>query len=401
MPRIKLSDKGLKGLKTPPTGPAQEDYWDTLMPGFGVRVGRGGRKSFFVGTHIHGRYRRLTLKPPYPALTLAEARDQARKIIAAAQLGVDPEATKAQARAEAMKRKRNSFAAVAADFMEDHAKNLRTRDEIQRKLNVELLPHWGDRPITSITRSDIKVLLREKARTSVAAADRLLPLISKIFAWALDEEIITASPAMRLPRQGQAVERERTLSPDEIKIVWNGFDRMGYPFGHLFKLLLLTGQRRGEVAGMRWSEIDAEGWLLPGTRSKSKVGHRVPLSTFAREVLEATPRFGDLVFTSRGDRAVGGWSKSKSRLDRLCPGVAPWRIHDLRRTTATQLRSLGVDRLVVSKLLNHAEAGVTKVYDRYAADPEKVAAMERWANRVREIVSGKPVENVVPLRARS
>jgi integrase len=282
--------------------------------------------------------------------------------------------------------------------MTDHAKNLRTRAEMQRKLNVELLPHWGDRPIASITRADVKALLREKARSSTSAADRLLPLISKIFAWALDEEIVSSSPAMRLPRHDEAVERERTLSPNEIRTVWQAFGRVGYPFGDLFKFLLVTGQRRGEAAGMKWSEIDEEGWLLPGARAKSKQGHRVPLSSLAREILDGLPRHGELVSTARGDRPLGGWSKAKARVNALCPDVPDWRIHDLRRSVATQLRTLGIDRLVVSKILNHAEGGVTRLYDRYSADPEKTAALERWANRLRAIIAGETDPKVVNLR---
>lgn len=398
MPILKLSDKGMAALKLPPEGQAQIDYWDSLTPSFGVRVSRGGRKAFFVATRIDGRLRRLTLKPAFPALSLADARTEARKMIADAQAGIDPEARKAAVRAAAAKRKRNTFGAVAADFIESHAKKLKSRAQVERLIRVELLPHWADRPIASITRADIKTLLRDKAKVSVSSADRLLPQISKIFAWALDEEIIAASPAMRLPQLGDATERERVLSPDEIRTAWAAFDRMGYPFGPLFKMLLLTGQRRSEVAGMKWSELEADGWLLPATRSKSKSGHRVPLSTFAREILVSLPQLGDHVFIARADKPVRGWSKAKARLDGLCSTPIPdWHLHDLRRTAATQMRSLGVDRLTVSKILNHAEAGVTRIYDRHAADPEKAAALERWANRLREILAGKTGGKVVTL----
>src|SRR5262249_22760244 len=157
------------------------------------------------------------------------------------------------------------------------------------------------------------------------------------------------SPAVRLPRYGQEQERERTLTPEEIRAVWSAFDRIGYPFGPLFKLLLVTAQRRGEVAGMKWSELDGDGWLLPQARAKSKQGHRVPLSSLALEILEKCPRLGEHVFVARGDKPLQGWSKAKKRADAL---PAAWRIHDLRRTAATQMRSLGIDRLVVSKILN-------------------------------------------------
>ena len=397
MPRHKLNDAFLKGNKAPDKG--QIDYWDSLTPGFGVRIGRRGRKSFVVMTRIDGRLRRFTLKPAYPFLSLADARVRAAKIIRDAQRGVDPAEAKAEAKRVAQAHRRNTFGAVAADFMQDHAKNLRTRAEMQRKLDVELLPHWGDRPIAGITRADVKALLREKARVSPIAANRLLALISKIFTWALDEEVIGASPAVRLPRHCKEQERERALTADEIKTLWEAFGKLGYPFGAVFRMLLVTAQRRGEVADMKWSEIDSEGWKLPGARAKSSLGHRVPLSSLAREILRCVPRVGEHVFAAYSDKALQGWSKAKYRADALCAEpVAPWRIHDLRRTAATHMRSLGVDRLVVSKVLNHAESGVTKVYDRYAADPEKIAAMERWANRLRAIIAGEPEEKIVELR---
>jgi integrase len=392
MPKQRLTDKSIRGLKAPASG--NVDYWDELMPGLAIRVGHGGTKSFFVGTRVKGRYRRITLKPSFPNLELATARSKAREIIADAQGGIGPELRKKRS-------EKGTFGAVADAFMQDYVrkKNLRTAGEYQRKINTDLL-EWHDRQITDIRRGDIKELLREKARGAPTSANRLKSLISKIFAWALKEEIIEASPAMKLdPPGGDENERERNLAADEIKTAWEAFDKIGYPWGPLWKMLLVTGQRRGEVAGMKWAEVDAEGWKLPGERAKKGKGHLVPLSTLAREILADVPEIGKHVFTIRNDQPLKGWSRATRRLYDLTPGVDDWHPHDLRRTFATQLRSLGIDRLVVSKLLNHAEAGVTKVYDRYSADPEKAAAMERWANRLREIISGHPIDNVVGLRA--
>jgi integrase len=387
----KFTTQLLDGLKAPSEG--QTDVWDTLLPCFGIRVGKKS-KSFFVGVRIKRKFRRITLKPPYPALSLAKAREQARAIIADAQAGLAPELKKKREAA-------GTFGAVAEAFMQDHAKKLRTSGEYQRKINVDLA-EWHDRQIADITRADIKELIRVKARAAPISANRLLALISKIFSWALKEELIAASPAMKLDRPGQETERERSLSPDEIKTAWGAFEKLGHPWGAFFKLLLVTGQRRGEVAGMKWSEITTEGWKLPGDRAKKGKGHLVPLSSLAREVLAAVPEFGDYVFrSSRNDAPLQKQSKATQRLYDLCGFAEPWHPHDLRRTFATQLRTLGVDKLVVSKLLNHAEAGVTKIYDRYSADPEKIAAMERWADRLREIISGTESSKVVQMRAKA
>jgi integrase len=384
----KLTDKFLRGLKAPKSG--QVDYWDDLLPSFGVRIGTTGRKSFFVGTRIRGKYRRITLKPPYDQLSLADARIQAKQILADAQAGIGPEIRK-------KRDETGTFGAVAAAFMQDFAHSHRTRDEMQRKIDVDLA-EWRDRQITEIARKDIKELIRVKARTSPIAANRLLSLISKIFNWAVKEELIQASPAIQIDRPGLEVERERSLTADEIRIAWAAFDKFGYPLGPLLKLLLVTGQRRGEVAGMKWCEITADGWRIPSERSKNGKGHLVPLSSLAREILADVPEIGELVFRSHSDTPLQGWSRAAKRLQKLCGPMEPWHLHDLRRTFATHVRSLGIDRLVVSKLLNHAEGGVTKIYDRYTADPEQSTAVERWANRLREIISGAPATNVVQLR---
>jgi len=396
MPRRKLNDAFLRTVKPPAKG--QEEHWDTLTPGFGVRVSYGGRKAFVVLTRINGKLCRFTVGT-YPKMGLGEARDEAQQIIKDAAKGISPKEREAEERRKAKTAQRNTFGAVAEEFMADHARNLRTRGEMQRMINVDLLPEWGDKPISSITRADVKAVLREKARKAPIAANRLLSLISKIFGWALDEEIIQASPAVRLRRPAEEQERERSLTDEEIRQLWPVFTSLGYPFGHGLKFLLVTGQRRGEVSGMKWTEIDNDGWNIPGSRAKSKQGHRVPLSTLALEILEESPHIGDYVFMSgRGLNPLEGWEGAKRRVDSfLKKPIEDWRIHDLRRTMATQMRSLGIDRLVVSKLLNHAESGVTKTYDRYAADPEKVAAMERWSDRLKEIISGEKSESVVLL----
>jgi len=367
-----LTDKMIKGLRVPSAG--QYDKWDGDGC-FGIRVGKQ-TKTFFVGLRHGGKYRRITIGR-YPAIDLKEARRRAREIIA------DPSgALKA-------KREARTFGAVAEAFMTDYAHSHRTRDEMQRKINVDLAI-WHDRQITDITRGDIKELLRTKARVGGIAANRLLALISKIFTWAVDEEIIDASPAMRLPRPAKEKDRERVLSADEIGRLWPALETLGYPCGPLYQMMLCTAQRRGEVASMKWSQIGPDGWRLPGASAKTNVGHLVPLSTLARETLNSVPHIGEYVFRSgRTDAPYQGWSKSKARLDRLVTLDAPWQVEDTRRTAATHMRSLGVDRVVVDKILNHADGGIIRVYDRWSADPEKTAALERWATRLREIISGK------------
>ena len=210
--------------------------------------------------------------------------------------------------------------------------------------------------------------------------------------------------------------RDRVLSDAEIRALWLACEKLG-AFGRCFRMLLATGQRLNEVGGMRWSEIDesARLWQIPRERAKADRAHEVPLSDRALAILTECPRLGPFVFTTRGDVPLAGWSKSKAALDRLmleqlqseaqekgdtAPVILPdWRLHDLRRTCATNLARLSVDRVVISKLLNHSEGGVTQIYDRHARDPEKRAAMERWGQRLQVIVDGKDGGNVVSITA--
>jgi integrase len=385
-----FTDKMIRGLKHPSTG--QYDRFESgKIKAFGIRVGKR-TKTFFVGVRINGKYRRISLgqydEDGLVGLSLKQARDRAYDVVKDAQAGITPE-TKQR------RDSRGTFGAVCEAYMIDHAHSLRSRYEMQRYINKDLAV-WHARQMREITRGDIKELIRVKARTAPIAANRLMSLVSRIFNWALKEELIDSSPAMRLDRPGKEVERDRNLTSDEIRIVWNGFDRLGYPFGHLFKLLLVTGQRRGEVAGMKWSEISEDGWKLPNERSKNGKGHLIPLTGLAREIIATCPQIADHVFISRQNKPVSAFGDAQKRIK---GDLEPWVLHDLRRTAATQWRTLGIDKLVVSKLLNHTEGGVTRIYDRYAADPEKSAAMERWANRLREIISGAPVDKVVQMRA--
>ena len=388
-----FTDKMIRGLKHPAEG--QQDVWEGgKIKGFGIRVGKE-TKTFFVGIRVNGKYRRVTIgqydERGLAGVSLKEARDEAYQIVADAHAGIAPELRK-------KRDERGTFGAVAETFMVDYASKHRSRREKQRIINHDLAV-WHDRQISEITRADIKELLRVKARTAPIMANRMKALISKIFTWALKEELVQSSPAISLdPPGGKEEERTRKLGADEIRLVWESFGKLGYPFGPALKLLLVTGQRRGEVAGMKWSEVEADGWHIPNERAKSGKGHLVPLSSLAREILADVPQIGEHVFRTHHDVAVKGWHQAK---ERITADIPHWRLHDLRRTFATQLRSLGVERLVVSKLLNHAEAGVTKIYDRYAADPEKTAAMERWANRLREIISGAPATNVVQMTPKS
>ena len=297
MPSKPLTAALVNKMRPPLSG--RIEIWDTYLPGFGLRISDRGVKTWIAMTRVHGRKIRLTLGR-YPGLKLKDARELARKKMRLASEGVDPREYETEQRRQAERLRRNTFGAIATDYMADRAVHLKSRNELQRKLDVDILPHWRDRPMRSITRRDVRQLLREKARTAPIAANRVHALIGAIFNWALVEEFIDASPVARLTPVAKEPERERVLSADEIRWIWGAAGDLGYPFGTIYQFLLATDQRRGEVADMKWSEIEGDRWMLPAARTKGGAGHAVPLSSLAVGILKDLPRFDnvDHVFIS-------------------------------------------------------------------------------------------------------
>jgi integrase len=413
-----FTDRFLKAIK--PAAPGKRDiYMDAVVPQFGIRVGDKSCKEHIGAFVLVGRFPGSSNPVPrrigdYPAMSLADARAIAREWREDIARGVDPKKKEALRCHEAARRRADTFAAVFDAYTAERLSRLRTGEGVQSAIKRYVLPAWGERPLKDIRRADVKALIREIHKKTPIAGNRVLSYLKTFLAWCADEEIIDASPAAGVKPIAEEPKRDRVLSDSEIRALWLACEKLG-AFGRCFRFLLVSGQRLSEVGGMRWSEIDegARLWRIPRERAKADRAHEVPLSDIALAILAECPRLGPFVFTTRGDVPLAGWSKAKSRLDRLmlerlqkaanergdtAPVILPdWRLHDLRRTCATNLARLGVDRIVISKLLNHAEGGVTSVYDRHARDPEKRAAMERWAQRLQSIVKGSDGGNVVPI----
>jgi integrase len=281
--------------------------------------------------------------------------------------------------------------------------------EVRRLLLSDDLKPLRKKPVPNIRRADVVALLDKVTMRSPAVARSLYAALNPLFRWAVQRGIVEASPmdGMAPPRPLKA--RDRVLSDAEIAAFWQATGAMGFPFGSLFRLLLLTGQRRNEVAGMRWREIDWQGatWTLPGERTKNGKPHLIDLSPQVLAILESLPRNGELVFSTTGDTPVSGFSKAKARLDArmadLLDGDLPeWRTHDLRRTAASGLARLGFPPQVIERILNHlsgAQGGLTAVYQRHEYRDERRAAMLTWGREVTRITSGDEyADNVVELR---
>ena len=396
----KLTDRGVASLKPKP-GEARTDYWDASLPGFGIRVSANS-KTWICKYFLNGQQWRMRLGH-YPALKLAAARKKALKAKADVADGKNPAAEKQAARNAP---RPDTFSAVADDFIERYAKRRSNKSwpETKRLLDKHVIPVWGRRPIREVTRVDVVELLDQvEDNHGFYTANRVLAAVRKLFNWSMIERgKLDTTPIVPGMTRGKEVKRERTLDDNEIKALWDA--DMGYPFGPFIRLLLVTAQRREEVATMRWQDIDFESgvWTLPAAMTKAGRKHEVPLSPLALEVLEALPRFsGPCVFsTTSGEKPISGYSHAKKRADEISK-VTGWRIHDLRRTAGTGMARLKVPKEIRGRVLNHAQKqDVTDTYDSYEYLPEKRHALQAWSTRLREIIIGeaKP-DNVVTLRS--
>ena len=426
MPTIALTQRAVDVLKAPASG--RLEYFDRVLPGFGLRIAASGRKTWFVMYRVGGKKVRETLGTLPLIPKVEKARDLARDSLQQAQAGLHPVEQRRAAKRQAAE-KPDSFRAVAELYIERYAsKNTKpaTWRELRRQLELDVYPKWADRLICEITRHDVAELLDRIAdRGAPIQANRTLARLRTLFNWAVDREIIAVNPVTRMKRPIVEKERSRTLTDDEIRLFWSGCDRLGWPFGPMCKLLLLTAQRRTEVAGMHWSEIefDKRTWTIPRERAKNDREHAVHLSDLAIEIIEALPRFAngvgkgpepDLVFTTTGETHVSGYSKAKDRLDRHMldimrsdlvdagkdaarAAIGEWIFHDLRRTAATGMAKLNAAPHVVDRILNHVSGtirGVAAIYNRHAYIEERKTALHTWSRYVESLVRPTP-DNVV------
>ncbi|WP_423414877.1 site-specific integrase [Hyphomicrobium sp. B1] len=401
-------------------GSSRREIPDARMPGLYLVVQPSGAKSWAVRYRYGGRPKKLTIGS-YPAYDLLKARDRARDALQAVDEGRDParEKRKAKAAAKIEAPDRDLVPAVFSLFVTRWAKpKNRSWKEGARILGLQPDPEnpeqmlvkkngvaarWRDRRIGEITKRDIIDLLDDIVdRGAKTSANRTLDALRTLFGWCVDRDIIASSPCQGVRDPSPETVRDRVLTDDEIRLMWQAATVQGYPFGHLAKLLLLTGQRRQEISGITTDEIDFARRILtiPSTRSKNKDPHEVPLSDPAIAILKSLPRIGDdgLVFTNTGTTTISGFSRSKRQLDGLMlraakaeanrPSkvqIARWTRHDLRRTVASGMAALGVAPHVVEAVLNHRSGiikGVAAVYNLHRYQDEKRTALEGWARYV-------------------
>jgi integrase len=403
-----LTDLLIKKLPLPE---ARKEIPDGKIGGLYLIHQPSGAKSWAVRYRFDGLPKKLTIGP-YPAIELASARKRAQEVLGEVAGGKDPAAVKQAARA-ATKAQREAdvdrVERVVELFVERHAKP-KTRDwrETERILDREVVGRWQGRRLAQITRAHVHEMLDSILdRDAPIRANRVFAQLRKMCNWAVSRGIIDRNPCEGVSAPSPETRRERVLSDDEIRLIWGAFQVAGWPFGSIGKLLLLTGARRDEVAGMRWSELElaARVWSLPAARTKNKRDHEIPLSDAAMQIIQDLPRVGDgkagLVFSTTGRTQVSGFSRVKTAIDKTIletmraegdPAVKPpehWTFHDLRRTLATNLQKLSVRLEVTEAVLNHisgSRAGIVGIYQRHEWATEKRQALDAWARHLAEIV---------------
>jgi integrase len=358
VPKIKLTDRKLQSLKPARAGDRYE-LLDSLVPGFGVRVTDKGQRTFILKTRYPGsRHPTRRALGEYGVLTLEQAREKAREWLKLIRQGKDPKAEIERLRAAEQRKRANSFRAVAEDFIKDKLSSERKGAEVERDIRREFLPAWAGRPIADITALDVRTIVKAaKDRGSPYQAHNLLGTARRLFTWAIDQHVygLESSPCDRLKPKaiiGSKISRTRVLDDSELRALWQATERMGYSYGPLFRMLVLTGQRKSEVAEARWSEFDLDKrlWIIPAERMKAEAPHVVPLSDDVVALLKSLPRFnkGDQLFSSTfGQTPVNGFSKAKVNLDKAMLAelrkvdvkaqLDPFVIHDIRRTMRTGL----------------------------------------------------------------
>ena len=362
------------------------------VPGFAVRVGETGVKSYVVRYRVDGRQRRVTIGL-VSVLFLAEARARARALVDQAKQGVDPAAAKAERRVQ----QRSTVSAIVEEYAERHLRrNLKSAAWIERLLRRTVVADWGGRPMRSITKADVIRLVDGLAdRGAGVMANRTLQLVGRFFAWAVKRSIIETSPAagIALPHKEQS--RDRVLDDHELAAIWTTAERLDWPWAQYIKLLVLLGQRRAEIAALRWQDLDLTAcvWRMPAAQTKMGRARTLPLPGAAVDLLAALPRIenaGGYVFPGRGSAPICAFSGMKQDLDCLS-GIKDWVLHDVRRTFATGQQRLGTRIEVTEQLLGHvsgSRAGVIGVYQRHDFAAEQRVALERWAEHIDRIVAG-------------
>ena len=439
----KITDRFLKSLPPAPKGQRVEVWDSTAVPGFGIRIhdivdadptrrGKAGKINFV----LYARYTRGAASTrrtigTYGAMTLEEARRIAGEWRSLIDKGRDPavveeEAREKEARERALRIK-HSFGSAAEAFITDKLAQERSGKIAERDFRANFVVIWRERPISEITKFDVLEIINAKKRSGAPQMARaLLVLIRRFFNWCVDQHVygLDRSPCDRIKPNsiiGAVPKRNRRLTDEELIAFWRATERMRYPVGPVYRMLLLTGLRLNECAALSRGEVQGDIIVIPPERMKAKDGkaveHLVPLSSAAREVIASLPRMnGKYLFSvSEGKRPLSMTGPIKADLnrrmlrtlkamahrrgeDRHAVDLPAWVNHDLRRTVRSGMSALGVQHVVAESVLAHRQGGIAATYDLHQYRTEKAEALEKWAQQIASIVSPPKPAKVINLR---
>jgi len=409
---LSLDDMVVRNLK-----PKSERYEVVDGEGLILRVTHTGGKSWHFRYTFEGKQKRMSLGK-YPGLSLSDARRRKNDLLSDIANGRDPAA-----------KKDSTFSSLLEEFWIEELQHKPTAQDQKRLVKKDVLPVWKSREVRSITRRDAVVLLDKVRKRAPITANRLQTVLVRMFNFAAEQGIIEHSPLAGMKRKNENVARKRVLSDEEIRVLWaaldfeNGLKDMYIGTKLALKMILLTGQRPGEVCGMTWEEIEGNTWIIPAPRRKTDEDQHVPLTDMMIDICNqartfnagsrfvfasqrsplyrhkkpqaAKPKEDDLHITRLSlSHAINRYWE-KMGLDSAAERFTP---HDLRRTVRTRLAELGIDDVIAERVLGHKLQGVLAIYNRYDYAAEKRQALERWESRLREILSiTKQKTNVIPL----
>ncbi|MBE9636539.1 tyrosine-type recombinase/integrase [Salipiger mangrovisoli] len=393
---MKLTAATVKNIKA---SDARQEIPDAMMPGLYLVVQPTGKKSWKVRYRFGGKQPRMTLGK-YPDMSLADARDRARDVFREVQSGFDPQAQVRTAKTEAPT---NSVSDALDDYYKRKLAALKSGDQAKAMLERFIRPALGERVLTDIAREDVQSVI-DDINTSGrgVTANRCLAYTKAFLNWCCDRGKLEVSPADRIKKAVKEKQRDRLFDEDEIRWFWQACDKVGYPWGDIGKLLLLTGQRRNEIAHMADNELRGESLALPSGRTKNGRAHAVPLSEMAFDIIEALPRIENprgYLFTTNGRSPVSGFTKGQQRIakemEKLAEREIPhWTWHDLRHCCATGLAFYARIE-VVEKALNHVSGkhgGIAGRYNHHEYSIEMREALEHWAENIRRITGNNEDE---------
>jgi integrase len=394
MARIKLTGNSISAIERDFANSDRDDliYWDSEVRGLGLRLRRAGSRAWVYQYKVAGVDRRIKLGP-FPEISPKVARELARKQIAAVWSGNDPAQERREAKAKA------AAPVLTLKVVIDNylaAKESKLRPASLSEAKRYLYTHWRSLhgwPIVEIQLPQVADIIDRLEKTGPVSAARSRSQLSSLYKWAMGRGYVQHNPVIASLNPDPRVGRDRVLSDDELRQIWNACEGVARDYCHIVRLLILTGQRRTEIGGMRWSELNTNDrtWTIPGERSKNGNQHTLTLPQAFWSIIDSIPRrdgidqlFG---FSARGYR---NWNIPKQALDRRC-SIPPWTHHDIRRTVATRMADIGIQPHVIEAVLNHQsghKGGVARVYNRSAYTREVKVALAMWSEHVASIIGG-------------